>query len=117
MTASQPGGITILQTPRNLSMFRQRLPNASNGETQSAMPVTIPDEFLEAAHLSGPEIKREIAVALFQQERLTQGQASRLAEISQQAFQRILAERRIPIHYRVEEFHQDLHTLRELGRI
>ena len=80
------------------------------------MPVTIPDEVLAAAHISGPELKRELALTLFQQERLTLAQASRLAEMDRLAFQALLAEREIPIHYGIEEFHQDLKTLHRLGR-
>jgi predicted HTH domain antitoxin len=81
------------------------------------MPVTIPDEILAAAHISEPELKQELALTLFQRERLTLAQASRLADMSQLAFQRLLAERRIPLHYGVEEFDQDLRTLREMGRL
>ena len=75
------------------------------------MPVTISDEVLTAAHLSEPELKQELALALFQQERLTLAQASRLAEMTQLAFQALLADRRIPIHYGVEEFREDVRTL------
>jgi len=75
------------------------------------MPVTITDEVLSAAHISEPELKQELALALFQQERLTLAQASRLAEMSQGTFQAMLAERHIPIHYGVEEFRQDLRNL------
>ena len=39
------------------------------------MPVTIPDSVLAAAHLTEPELRRELAVALFREERLTLGQA------------------------------------------
>ena len=58
------------------------------------MPVTISDEVLAAAHMSEPELKQEIALALFRQERLTLAQASRIAEMTQLKFQAILAERR-----------------------
>ena len=54
---------------------------------------------------------------LFQKERLTLGQASRLAGMNQLEFQRLLAGRQIPIHYGVSDFEQDLQTLRELGRL
>jgi predicted HTH domain antitoxin len=81
------------------------------------MAVTIPDDILAAAHLSEPELKRELAVTLFQQERLTLAQASRLAEMTHREFQHLLAERHIPLHYGVEEFRQDLKTLREIGRL
>lgn len=80
------------------------------------MTVTIPDEVLAAAHLSGAELKQELALTLFQQERLTLAQASRLAEMDQLAFQALLAERHIPIHYGVEEFREDLMTVRRMGR-
>jgi predicted HTH domain antitoxin len=72
------------------------------------MPVTISDEVLAAAHISEPELKQELALALFRQERLTLAQASRLAETTQLAFQALLADRQIPIHYGVEEFREDV---------
>jgi predicted HTH domain antitoxin len=81
------------------------------------MPVTISDEVLTAAHMSEPEIKRELALTLFQQERLTLGQARRLAGLSHLDFQALLAERQIQIHYGVEEFREDLRTLRRMGRL
>ena len=80
------------------------------------MPVTIDDDLLAAAHLSELELRRELAVALFREERLTLGQASRLAEMNQFAFQSILADRQIPIHYGIEEFRQDLRTIEALER-
>jgi len=81
------------------------------------MSVTIPDEVLSAAHISERELKQELALTLFQQERLTLAQASRLAEMGQMAFQALLADRRIPIHYGIEEFREDLRTLRQMGRL
>jgi len=75
------------------------------------MPVTISDEVLTAAHLSEPELKQELALTLFRQERLTLAQASRLAEMTQLAFQALLADRRIPVHYGVEEFREDVRAL------
>ena len=81
------------------------------------MPVTISDEVLVAAHITEPELKQELALTLFQQERLTLAQASRLAEMSQLAFQALLAERQIPIHYGAEEFREDLRTLRQMNQL
>lgn len=75
------------------------------------MPVTIADEVLAATHMTELELKRELAVALFQQERLTLAQASRLAEMRQLEFQALLAQRQIPVHYGVQEFHEDLDAL------
>ena len=75
------------------------------------MAITIADEVLAAAHMSELELKRELALALFQRERLTLAQASRLAEMSQLEFQALLAERQIPVHYGVQEFREDLQAI------
>ena len=80
------------------------------------MAVTITDEVLAAAHISEQELKQELAVALFRQERLTLAQASRLAELTQLGFQSLLADRHIPIHYGVNEFREDLRTLHSTER-
>ena len=80
------------------------------------MPVTIPDSVLAAAHLTEPELRRELAVALFREERLTLGQACRLADLDQFAFLSILADREIPVHYGIEEFREDLLTIDALER-
>ncbi len=75
------------------------------------MSLVIPDEFLQTAHISEAELKLEIAILLFQQEKITLGTASQFAELNQLEFQRILGNRKIPIHYGLEEFKQDLKTL------
>lgn len=80
------------------------------------MPVTISDEVLLAARLSDTELKHELALALFREERLTLAQASRLAELPQLDFQALLAQRQIPIHYGTKEFCEDLQTLESLER-
>jgi len=81
------------------------------------MPVTITDEVLSAAHLSEPELKREVALTLLASERLTLAQASRLADMAILGFQGPSCEREIPIHYGVDEFRADLRTLRAMGRV
>jgi len=80
------------------------------------MSVTIPDEVLQAARMSDDELRQEMAVLLFQKDRLTLGQASRLAGIDRLQFQELLASRNIGVHYDREEFEQDLATLRDLSR-
>ncbi len=81
------------------------------------MEIIIPDEILQATHMSVEEVKQELAVLLFQKDKVTLGQASWLAGMSQLQFQHLLASRKIPIHYDVAEFEIDLRTLREMGRI
>lgn len=79
--------------------------------------LVISDEILQTTHMSEAELKQEIAVLLFQKEKLTLGQASRLAEMSQLHFQHLLASRQIPLHYDVADFEADLNTLQELRRL
>lgn len=49
------------------------------------------------------KLKQEIAVMLFQNYKLTLGQASKLADMSQYQFQHLLASGKIPIHYGIED--------------
>jgi predicted HTH domain antitoxin len=81
------------------------------------MSVTISDDVLEAAQMSGTELRQELAVLLFERERLTLAQAARLAEVNRLRFQHLLASRGIVAHYDVTEFEEDIRTLRELGRV
>ena len=80
------------------------------------MSLTISDEVLRAAQISEEEALRELAVALFQPEKLTLGQAARFAKTDIGSFMQLLGSRRIPLHYGVEEFEQDLKTLRDLEK-
>jgi predicted HTH domain antitoxin len=79
------------------------------------MSVLIPDEVLEAAHMSAAELQQEVAVMLFERGKLTMGQASRLAGMPRLQFQHLLASRQIPVHYDVADLEADLETLRSLG--
>lgn len=81
------------------------------------MAVVIPEEALQAAGLTAEEARRELALLLFAQERLTMGQASDLAGLDRLSFQQLLGSRGIPIHYDVEELHEDLATARRLGQL
>ncbi|MEI9815002.1 MAG: UPF0175 family protein [Acidobacteriota bacterium] len=76
------------------------------------MNITLPDDVLRSAHVAESDVQVELALTLFAQERLTLGQAAILAGMGQLEFQRLLAERKIPIHYGIEEWQEDLETLR-----
>lgn len=79
------------------------------------MNVIIPDDILQAARMTPEELKQEIAVLLFQKEKITLEQASRLAGMSRLRFQHLLASRQIPVHYDVADFEEDLKTMQSLG--
>lgn len=75
------------------------------------MSLVISDEFMQSARISETDLKLEIAILLFQQEKITLGTASQFAGMNQIQFQRVLGSRKIPIHYGVEDFKQDLMSL------
>lgn len=78
------------------------------------MSIVISDEVLSATRLTAVELTQELAIALFQREKLTLGQASQLAALNQWQFQQLLAHRNIPLHYDVADFEADLQTLSEM---
>ena len=79
------------------------------------MPLTIDDDLLRQVGLTPEELRLELAIHLFREDRMTLGQAGTLAGLPQLTFQRELAKRSIPVHYDVEEFESDLDTLRDTG--
>ena len=79
------------------------------------MTITLPDSILESARMSEAELRQEIALLLYEKEKITLAQASRLAEMSRFQFQHLLASRGIFINYDSEDFAQDLATLRGLN--
>jgi predicted HTH domain antitoxin len=77
------------------------------------MTLVISDEWLQTTHLTEGELLQEIVILLFQQERLTLGQASTWLGIDRLTFQQLLAERQIPVHYGIQEYEADLETIRQ----
>lgn len=75
----------------------------------------LPDDIFQSAHLTEAELLREIAIVLFQQERITLGRASLLCRMDQIEFQKLLANRGISIHYDIEDYEADLKSIREDG--
>ncbi|NEQ40830.1 MAG: UPF0175 family protein [Okeania sp. SIO3I5] len=67
------------------------------------MTIIISDEILCATRMTESEMKLEIAVILFQKEKLTLGQVSRFVDMNRIAFQHLLASRQIPVHYDVKD--------------
>ena len=66
--------------------------------------------------MSPEELKRELAGHLFQQNKLSFGKAREMAGMTFWAFQQLLGARGA-VHYGLEEYEEDLATLRELGRL
>ncbi len=77
--------------------------------------LNLPDSLSQTENFSQSDWLREIAFALFQQERVSLGRASKIAGIELMDFQKLLSERGICVHYDVEDFEQDVQHLRDRG--
>ena len=78
------------------------------------MSVVISDQLLEKANLTESELRLEIALIFFERKGLTLGKASEFAGLHQYEFQKILADRKIPLHYDYEDLMEDLESLKTL---
>ena len=74
--------------------------------------LNLPDSLSQTDAFNQSDWLREIAIALFQQERISLSRASKIAEMELMDFQKLLAGRGICVHYDVEEFEQDVQHLR-----
>ena len=80
------------------------------------MSFVISDDILHSVRMDEGELKREIAVLLYQKQRLTLAKAAKFAEMNRIKFQRLLAFHRIPLLYDVEDLESDLDTLNQLAK-
>ena len=83
----------------------------------TAQTLEIPQEVLDSARLTGADAQLELALTLYAQGRLSIGKARELAGMSLWEFRQVLASRRIPPHYDVDDLREDVSRLRELGQL
>ena len=69
---------------------------------------------LEELKTSGPELLIDLAVYLYDTERISLGRAKKLARLTQIQFQKELAKRNVLIKYDVEDLETDLKNLSTL---
>jgi predicted HTH domain antitoxin len=81
----------------------------------STIAIEIPREVLHATRMQPLELKQEPAIHLFQQGRLSFGKAHEMADMTVWGFQQLLGSRGIPIHYGVDDYEEDMSTLKGLG--
>lgn len=79
--------------------------------------LTIPDEVLHSANMTEHEMVVELAIALYQREKVTIEQAAHMAGMDRIQFQRELASRDLYLTLDVDDLEQDIATLRALGRL
>jgi predicted HTH domain antitoxin len=73
--------------------------------------IEIPREVLNSARMSVAELKKELALILYQQNKLSFGKARELTELNVWAFQQLLGDRGIPVHYDVDDLNDDIKNL------
>ena len=83
-------------------------------ENLMQITLNLPDSLSQAETFNQSDWLREIAIALFQQERISLSRASKIAGIEIMNFQKLLANRGICVHYDVEDLEQDVQHLRDL---
>ncbi|PSB09392.1 hypothetical protein C7B61_09605 [filamentous cyanobacterium CCP1] len=79
------------------------------------MSVLIPDDILRATKMTEDELKLEIAIMLYKQQRISSGKVRAWTGLTVLQFQDELAKRGLCINYDVEEFQSDIQTLQSLG--
>lgn len=78
-----------------------------------AIAIQITINLPDSLHLTEANLHTELAIALFQQDRISLGSASKIAGMHVMDFQKLISDRGICIYYDVEEFQQDVQHLRE----
>jgi predicted HTH domain antitoxin len=77
------------------------------------MPIVIPDEILEGSDVTVEDIRLDVAISLYQREKVSLGKAAEIAGLNRWEFQKILAGRKIPtINYTAEDLEKELKALR-----
>lgn len=79
------------------------------------MSVVIPDDILHASQMTEDELKLEIAIMLYKQEKISGGKVRAWTGLSVLEFQHELAKRGLTVNYDVEDFQADIKTLQSLG--
>ncbi len=83
----------------------------------SMVAIPISREIVHATRMTPEELRRELAIRLFQQGKLSFGKAREMTGMSVWAFQQLLGSQGALVHYDVADYEEDLANLRELGRL
>mgnify|MGYP001370111873 CR=1 FL=1 len=76
----------------------------------------LPGDLLDAARLTEAELRAELAVHLFEREKLSLGKAAEVAGFDTGRFMHLLGSRNIPMHYDIDEYEADLATIGHVGK-
>ena len=76
----------------------------------SVVFIEIPHEIIHITRMTTQELKMELAIHLFQQGKLSFGKDREMAGMTVWAFQQLLGDRKILVHYDVGDYEEDLAT-------
>ncbi|MEH2417145.1 UPF0175 family protein [Nostoc sp.] len=79
------------------------------------MSVVIPDDILQSTKMTEDELRLEIAIMLYKQEKISSGKARAWTGPTVIEFQHELAKRGLCINYDVEDLQADIKTLQSMG--
>lgn len=79
------------------------------------MSIVIPDDILQASKMTENELKLEIAIMLYKQEKISIGKARNWTGLTVIEFQHELAKRGLCINYDLEDLQADIKTLESMG--
>lgn len=82
-----------------------------------SVTLDLPFDLYQAARLSPEEVRRELALHLYREGKLSFGRARDLSGVDSWTFLHLLGARGIEAHYDVADYEEDLATLRELRRL
>lgn len=78
------------------------------------MIINIPDKTLSDVNISPAELLIDVAVYLYDKQRLSMGQARKLAGLDLLSFQKELAKRNVYLNYNVDDLNKDILNLGNL---
>ncbi|MEQ8969442.1 MAG: UPF0175 family protein [Coleofasciculus sp. C1-SOL-03] len=79
------------------------------------MSLVIPNDILQATKMTKDELKLEIAIMLYKQEKISSGKVRAWTGLTVIEFQHELGKRGLCINYDVEDFQLDIQTLQSMG--
>jgi len=98
-----------------LLLFKRKI---NYGENKMETKLKLPYEIITICKVRENELeaflKRAIAIELFREGFVSIGKASEIAEVTRNEMMDLLGERKIPLHYTVEDLEEDIKTLRRI---
>jgi predicted HTH domain antitoxin len=73
--------------------------------------LTIPEDIFATIKMTPAELRRELAIFLYAKNKLSFGQACKLAGLDVLQFQEVLFDNRIPLHYSLADFEDDFKAI------